>query len=175
MVMATEKESQITWPETEGIYLDTRTKNVEVLGNTVANCGDAGIKIHDASNIVIEGNTCYNNYRQSMFHQQSFDYPLKNLTIQENIFFSKLPEQVSLFFKSVQENIKSFATLDYNCYTRPVDDYGVIYTYTPNTGSEFRTLEEWKYYTSQDLNSYKAPVSVIDTSVIFHYIAAKTN
>ncbi len=165
-----------TWPETEGIYLDTRSKNVEVIGNTVANCGDAGIKLHDASDIVIKGNTCYNNYRQSMFHQQSYDYPIKNLTIQENIFFSKQPDQVSLFFKSVQENIKSFATLDNNCYTRPLAEDNLIYTYTPKTGSKFRTLEEWKAYTLQDVNSYKTQVPVTDASDIrFYYNAGKTN
>jgi len=160
----------------EGIYLDYGTKNVEISGNTTANCGDAGIKLHCAESVLIENNTSFNNLRQIMLLQSKTEYPVKDLIINGNIFFSKKPVQLCLLSKSNLENLKSFGKANYNYYARPADDDEVFYTYSPATGSKMRTLSGWQSFTGQDLMSKKSSLVISDTSEIdFYYNAGKTS
>jgi len=160
----------------EGIYLDRGTKYVKISGNTTANCGDVGIKLHDANNVVIEDNTSYNNLRQIMFQQSDVKYATQNITMNRNIFFARKPEQLSLLMKSNTDNLTSFGTADYNYYARPLDDDDIIYTYSPSTGSVFRTLQGWQTFTNQDKNSKKSPVVLSDsTDIVLYTNPSKTS
>lgn len=158
-----------------GIYLDVNSTNVIVTYNTVANCNEAGYMIHRAHDNRIENNTAFNN-GYGMFFQNSSGSSIRNNTLRNNIFLAKSSKQLSLKFYSVADDIPSFGTADYNYYARPVDDDDVFHTYSPSTGSKYRTLASWKSFTSQDRNSKKSAVTVSDTSKIdFYYNPSTSN
>jgi len=164
------------WPEVEGIYLDYGTKNVEITGNTVANCGDGGIKIHSAGYSKIEDNTCYNNLRQSLFLHTESAFPITNLVINNNIYFSKEKTQVSLFFSSITDNIPNFGSANNNYYIRPIDDVNVFYINQPSNPSKNLTLAGWQSFTKQDVNSHKSPIALTNNNgIMFEYNSSKTN
>jgi parallel beta-helix repeat protein len=94
------------YTESEGIYMDYNTKNVEISGNTIANCRNGGIKIHGASSILINQNTCFNNNFQIWLFQSNSSYPISNINMNSNIFFSKESKQISLIAKSTGEKYK---------------------------------------------------------------------
>ena len=47
--------------DVDGIFLDGRVTNVDILNNTIANIGVNGIYSNNAINVNIRGNTCFNN------------------------------------------------------------------------------------------------------------------
>ena len=51
-------------PIAHGIYLDDGNANVEVSGNTVANCSHTGLYIHNSYNLNVYNNTGFNNGEQ---------------------------------------------------------------------------------------------------------------
>ncbi len=74
----------------------------------------------------------------------------------------------------LEKNINKFCNSNENYYLRPVKDDEIFITYTPSTGSKYRTLAGWQALTGQDLNSKKSPVAVKDTADIkFYYNASK--
>lgn len=158
-----------------GIYLDVNSTNVTVTNNTVSNCNEAGYMIHRAHENRIENNTAFNN-GYGMYFQNSSGSSIRNNILRNNLFIAKAPSQVSLKFFSVADDIPSFGTADYNYYARPVDDDDVFHTYSPSTGSKYRTLAGWQSFTNQDKNSKKSAVTVSDTSKIdFHYNPSTSN
>jgi uncharacterized repeat protein (TIGR02059 family) len=158
-----------------GIYLDVNSTNVNITNNTVAFCAEGGYMIHRAHENKLDNNTAYNN-GYGMFFQNSSGSSIRNNTLTNNIFFAKSASQLALKFYSVADDIPAFGTADNNCYARPADDDDVFHTYSPSTGSKYRTLASWQSFTSQDRNSRKSPVSVSDTSKIdFYYNPTTSN
>lgn len=158
-----------------GIYLDVNTTKTSITNNTVANCSEAGYMIHRSHDNTLENNTAFNN-GYGMFFQNSSGSSIRNNTLRNNIFLAKSSKQLSLKFYSVADDIPSFGTADYNYYARPVDDDDVFHTYSPSTGSKYRTLTSWQSFTSQDRNSKKSAVTVSDTSKIdFYYNPSTSN
>ena len=43
-----------------GIYCDNNSSGIQILSNSVANTGFAGIYLHDAHDIIVRNNTVYN-------------------------------------------------------------------------------------------------------------------
>jgi len=165
------------YTESEGIYIDYNTKNVEISGNTVAFCKNGGIKLHGASDIIINQNTCFNNNSQLWLLQSSSTYPIKNISLNDNFFIAHNTKQMCLTAKSVSENIPSFChDANNNYYARPIDDNNTFATYTPSTGYKNRSLSNWQSYSGQDPDSKKSPVVINDTADIkFYYNASKNN
>ena len=165
------------YTESEGIYIDYNTKNVEISGNTVAFCKNGGIKLHGASDIIISQNTCFNNNSQLWLLQSSSTYPIKNISLNDNFFIAHNTKQMCLTAKSVSENIPSFChDANNNYYARPIDDNNTFATYTPSTGYKNRSLSNWQSYSGQDPDSKKSPVAINDTADIkFYYNASKNN
>lgn len=158
-----------------GIYLDEYATDIDIINNIVFNCNEAGIMLHKAYNIVIENNTTFNN-SYGILLQNSSGSNIRNITMNNNIFFAKAATQHSMRFISVADDIRSFGTAKNNYYARPIDDDDIIYTYEPSTGSNYRTLASWQSFTGQDLNSHKSPITLTDTSRIdFYYNASTSN
>ncbi len=165
----------------EGIYIDDNTANAEIANNTVANCAEAGIKIHNAHEIQIKNNTLFNNGLQLLMAHDNIaaSSPLRNITAQKNIMFSKSGTRLCLNIYSVVNDINSIGVLDSNYYCRPADENAVIQTtsniWSSSAVTKNLSLSGWQANYTQDLHSKKTPVSLADTNNIrFEYNATGT-
>jgi parallel beta-helix repeat protein len=154
------------WPgvAAEGIYIDDRSANVDIIGNTVYNCGNNGIFIHNANHIMVRGNIAYNNGKQFwMVHDNiAPTFPITDCVVDSNILVSKYANQLVAKFQTIDNGISNLGTFDKNWYCRPLDDKLVIQTeYVNRTSfSEALTLEDWQLKYQKDMLSGKSPIAV---------------
>ena len=173
--------------EAHGIYMDDRTRNVIVTENTVAHCSSSGIFLHNAHEIEISRNTLFDNGgktddcgSQLLFVHDGYspDDPIRNISINNNIFFAKVSDQNIIAFCTLSNDIPSFGNADNNCYAKPVDNSCVARTWTAGWYSKATnyTLSAWQSYTGKDRNSSVAPITLSDVSKIrFEYNASSSN
>lgn len=75
-----------------GIYLDDHSNNIEVINNTVVNCGLGGINLNNGCrDNLISGNVCYGNNAGINIYQGASR--MSGNTVSENIFFGLNKEQ----------------------------------------------------------------------------------
>ena len=170
-----------------GIYLDERVSNVNVSNNTLAHCSVSGIYIHNSHELVIENNTSYDNGSndadiggQMLFVHDSYspNDPIRNVSMNGNIFFARSLPQKVLVFSSRTTDIASFGTASNNCYAKPLDNSVIAKTWEGgwNVKSVNRSLSNWQSFTGQDRNSYISPLTFSDPSKIrFEYNASTSN
>ena len=149
---------------TYGIYLDDDARNVSVTNNTVANCSDGGIFLHNASYITLTGNTVYNCAREQLLTSDNSAYDnITNCIINNNIFVAKSASQnIAMLLTSGSGLIEDIGAFDSNYYARPIDDTDVFYV-RPNgwdTPDYHYTLSEWQTYSGQDANSTGSPYTI---------------
>ncbi len=147
-----------------GVYMDDNAGGVEISGNTVANCANRGLYIHNAHDLVITNNTVYNNATQiEINHDDIAPFPIRNVTLTGNTFVSKLAAQSLAEFKTNANDISSFGTFDNNYYSRPLYDYlqiGVLHKENGNYVWNAYNLETWKTIYGKDQNSKKSPFPI---------------
>src|SRR5262249_35192507 len=98
-----------------GIYIDDRSANLLLKGNTVSNCSSTGVYIHNAKKISLTGNTLFGNGSHPLNSEkgqllirlddlvpQSGNEPL-NLLINENIFVA-VQRATPCFIVDVKKN-----------------------------------------------------------------------
>ena len=162
----------------EGIYLDGPSQDIVVRNNTATNCRRSGIFFHESHDNICTGNTSFDNTQQVRF-QFGNVYPedkIRNIDFYDNIFISKSSTSLVLWARSTLEDIPQFVNSDNNYYARPINDNAVIYTQSPTSGVNNRTLSSWKTFSSQDPNSQKSPISIKSTSEIeLFYNASKSD
>ncbi len=167
-----------------GIYLDGNSLNIEISRNTVANCNDDGILLHDAHEIVVKNNTLYNNGMQIAIYSDDTPTPtggvtlIRNTSIKNNIFIAKTNTQYGLSTIITFNDLSSFGIIDSNYYARPIDNNLVFLADASGGGKHFigYTLAGWQTYSGFDTNSQKSSVSVADTTEInFYYNATNVN
>jgi len=154
------------WPgvAAEGIYIDDRSANVDMIGNSVYNCGNNGIFIHNANHINVRRNTVYDNGTQ--FHMSHDNiaptFPITNCVVDSNIFVSKEAGQLVASFETIDNGISNMGTFDYNSYCRPLDDSLTIQTNYVNGSAinEAHTLSSWSSIYQKDQHSGKSPITV---------------
>jgi uncharacterized repeat protein (TIGR02059 family) len=163
-----------------GIYMDERSQNVEISGNTVVNCSWAGIVIHKAKNIDINNNNSYNNANGQILFVYEATGEVENIISTGNKFISKTVDQPTYFHRiHVNENPNVTGTFDNNYYSRPINDHATIHVYLNNlNGNDWKdqwyTLAEWQTYTGEDANSHKSNVTTTDTTGFFKFICNPT-
>jgi parallel beta-helix repeat protein len=134
----------------EGIYIDDNTESVAITGNTVSQCANNGIKIHNANNIEIYANTVFNNGVQLRLEQDHYlatSSYIRNNSIKNNSFFSMNDLQPNAKFSSQQDDIGSFGQMDNNFYFQPKNDVGAIMAYIVKEGkgsNQTYDLNKWK-------------------------------
>jgi parallel beta-helix repeat protein len=154
--------------QVSGIYLDNYTCGVDVTGNSIENCGKLGIYVHNAYNIVVRNNTCYNNTGQIMLNHDSRS-SVRNVTMRNNIFISKTAKQPVGYFYTKDNDIASFGKIDSNYYARPIDDnltiIGITGLYTGSTQITTKyTLATWQKKYGFDMHSKKSPKTIPSTA-----------
>lgn len=148
-------------PAVMGIYLDSYSAYISVINNLVSGVSRFAIMLSNAHDITVQYNTCYNNPYNMYILEWGGSNAVYNITMDHNIFFGRLATDLSFMFNSQAGSIGSFGTSNYNYFTRPIDDTNVIYTYEGGLPLDsFRTLSNWKTYSSQDANSVGALTTV---------------
>lgn len=151
-----------------GIYIDDRSSNILIKDNMIANCAMAGIYIHNAQKIVIQGNTLFGNgnainnkergqlliKRDSLFAGQKNDF--KFLVV--NNTFVATNETVPVLFFSIRsmEDFNVLGVFSKNDYIAVSKNNIVAEMYgkqdfceTP----ELYTLAAWQLARNQESNS----------------------
>jgi parallel beta-helix repeat protein len=110
-----------TWhayPGAIGIYLDDCSQLVEVRDNTIAGCTGSGIFLHGTHDILVTGNTCFNNGRQYWISYSNCGRIFDNRTFR-NIFFSVTPGQLLAQYETRDTSLAGYGLFDHNNYVRP--------------------------------------------------------
>lgn len=147
----------------KGIYIDDNGNNVEITDNTIAHCS-RGINIHNARDIILEGNTVFNNDIQLALHHDHLAGPVTGMEVSQNIFFSRERSQTVSSLRSTTDDFESFGNFHGNYYVRPLDDLLPIlaeyYDQQGNLHRKYYELEEWKTKYGQEDESKKSPVRI---------------
>ncbi len=153
-----------------GIHLDGRAVNVDVLNNTVFNCNKNGIHCNNPVGVNIKGNTFFNNlYNQISIMRWAGTGQIKNLSVKNNISYSKTPTQRNFYYTnsalnepsvtSYQTALQTLGNLDSNYYntTNAVGLNSEIYLTTGGAGvpQSKLSLVGWRAFTNNDINSKK--------------------
>lgn len=149
-----------------GIYMDDATSGVEIAHNTVIKAAYSGLYIHNAKFINAHHNTLFDN-EQMQAYFASFDASntIDNCTFENNILVSKEASQEVMRLGSYTNDLTNFGTFDNNIYARPVSAAGsqIIYCST-SSGDVYRTLAQWKSFSSMDASSIESPKTVDESS-----------
>lgn len=173
-----------------GIYMDGGATDVEITGNSVANCSSSGIELSSPSNTEVLNNTLYNNtYRQIYFWESKG--PISNLTVKNNILFALKRNELVSYIDGSSNTTPNWGVLDSNYYCRPIsepfgidtigysqpsyDDYtdgGIIQTFNYH----YLSLDKWQAFSNQDAHTKKSPIPISDISnARFEYNATTSN
>jgi parallel beta-helix repeat protein len=155
------------WPtfDADGIYIDDRSANVDVIGNTIFRCSNYGIHIHNANHVNIIRNTVFDNGTQFRMGHDNVapTFPITNLVVDDNLFVSKEAGQMVAVFETIDNGIAQMGTFDNNWYCRPLDDkqtFSIRYIDDTSTVYESLKLPEWQSKYNKDQHSGKSPVEV---------------
>ncbi len=145
-----------------GIYLDDNSGFVEVGKNTVLQCSEMGVFVHNSHDINIHDNTlCDNNTQLRMTHDNICpNCPIVNTTVKNNILIARRKNQMVNAYKTVKNDINNFGTFNNNYYCRPFDDHFIQKLDYVNAGvdcSEIKTLEMWQSSSFQDAQTKRSP------------------
>ncbi len=152
----------------EGIYLDGRTMNVEVVGNTIAYTGNKAFATNSPVNVTIRDNNCFSTYGWGAGRLVTWQ-DIHNLDIKNNIFYAVNDQQQFVNFYhsgldvpeklTIWEAIRLAGEIDSNYYNT-INPVGFVYSYAPVAGKPVLypsplTFENWKELTGQDTHSQK--------------------
>jgi parallel beta-helix repeat protein len=148
----------------EGIYVDDRSMNIEVSGNSVYSCTNHGIFLHNCNNINVHDNTVFNNGDQLYICHDNIapTFPVYKCTISNNIFVTKLAPSLVVNMSSISDDIDSLGVVDNNFYCRPFNETKTFsWNYFPGGVllQESLTFSEWQKKSGFDAHSSSSPVS----------------
>ncbi|MDX2068229.1 MAG: right-handed parallel beta-helix repeat-containing protein [Haliscomenobacter sp.] len=150
----------------EGIYLDDRSADVEVNGNSIGYCNNQGILLHNAYKCIIKNNTVFGcSTAIAMIHDDfAPNYPIVDCVIQNNILVSNSPDvsKILLDFDTRDASLLSrLGDLNHNIYCQPFHkdafikySYGKAATQKPLS----LNLSEWQATSGYDANTKLSPI-----------------
>lgn len=170
--------------DVDGIYLDGRSMNIDILNNTVANIGVHGIYCVNSNNVNIRNNTSFNDGSSIGLTRNSWG-SITNLSVKQNIFYPKYPTQTNFDYvnsgvnipvaNTIQSAMQSIGKIDSNYYAVPnATGFNYYYSLTEGGGWIFPkplTFEGWKSFTKND-NATKLPAVQIATYQINSLISS---
>ena len=160
-----------------GIYLDDGCSNVEVINNSIAYIGQAGIFLHSAHDNLIRGNTIFDakglGYVQgaiSIQKDNNTHLPVKNDTIWNNTLVALQPGALCFYYSSNigdSSDYKAMGSLDSNLYIKPANVTGSAIKLLQNIApfhSNNYSEESWKRYTQMEGHTVRRSTGVADAS-----------
>jgi len=160
----------------EGIYLDDNAMNVEVLGNTISNCTNTGIYIHNGRSNTIKNNTVIGCDKAIWIKNDIIGKITKNCIIQNNTLISNditgMKPLLSIRTKDHSE-LEKIGVIDKNIYCQPYNTDNVVkYSMsTPEKQSKSFNLRQWREFSKYDqtslLSESKFAVSQYENMVKF--------
>jgi parallel beta-helix repeat protein len=153
-----------------GIYLDGESSILNVIGNTVVNCGGAGLYFSNSVNVRATGNIVFNapialsvqrfpglqQVRTNIFTGNIF-YPNTN-----NFFYWNGELNVPTAI-TIQNDLKAIAKIDSNYYRTDLTAQFDWYYHLTNGGTFVdpspMNLSQWKTYTLKDSNAVLIPTN----------------
>ncbi len=156
-----------------GIYLDGRTMNVTVQGNTVFNSAKNGVHCNNPSVVTIRDNTFFNNLNDVSFMRWAWG-GIDNLNIKNNIVFSLNNTQRNIYYTNgglnspvattLQANLMGLGVIDSNYYNS-FSDAGIQFEVYETTGGAVlptspMSLDGWKSLTGHDTRGNKSKPQV---------------
>ena len=153
-----------------GIYMDYYTTGgVKISNNTVANCSWIGLLISGSQNLEVTNNTVFNSKNCVQLQEiAGLGSPLRNITMNGNIFFAKDATQTPMFLQSTTNDFAQLGAFDNNYYARPLDNAKPIWPVINWSGTP-KTLTEWQTLYGKDANSHISPIALKDTANIDFY------
>ena len=161
---------------TQGIYLDEPITGIYVEGNTVAHCGLAGLRYHNAYGITARFNTLYDNPNNIyIIKSNATSTYSRNLKINNNISVCKTSTQLAFsIYNYINDNPLLYGSSDSNYYCRPISEGNTIKTKNVNTTVNYN-IESWQTETGNDLHSHKSPQIISDVNdILFEYNATSS-
>ena len=140
----------------EGIFLDDNSNNISIIGNTVGNTTNSGLKIANGNTIYVSNNSFFNNQYSITLGNSSIGQDTRKVDIEKNQFFTKLADQYSYGIKTHKNDISLMADFDNNYFFRPLsDEYSINHQYTKNgvVESAVDDLSHWSAKHAKDRNS----------------------
>jgi len=149
--------SQIS--KAQGIYIDDRSRDMVVLGNTVSR-SDYGIQVHNAYSNLIRDNTIYGSRQSSIYISEDDIVGIpgyvqdNNITNNTFFTFSKFAEDASIKMEGFLGQT-NFGSYENNYYAHQSDAWPVIRSTWVNGLSTLERfhLADWQDASGNDLNS----------------------
>ena len=142
------------FPETNsnGIYMDLCSQNVEIKNNTIINCKSSGIYMIGANNLTITGNLCYNN-GSGIYLLDKPACGISNNFIQNNVFYTTNQDQLMARFSIANTaDIERFGSFNNNHYIDNNRNSGSIFIKN-TSGTQSVSLKDWQQKFQKDQQS----------------------
>ena len=107
-------------PLAEGIFLDDHSNNIEIIGNTVANTENNGLKMSNVNTIHVENNTFFNSHTSITLGNNKIGDDTRKVTINSNQLFAKTADQNSYNINTHKNDLQIMAEFDKNYFFRPL-------------------------------------------------------
>ena len=160
--------------DAHGIYTDGATNGIIISGNSSAfSIYSSGYFSNGNTNGTLTDNTFYANKYQIRTRSSSV---LNGMYIERNkVICQNVNSFAWCYVSSSGSNIPSNATVDYNCYARPISNTDFM-LWSVSGEEQHLTLAQWKSLTGKDAHSYTSSTSITDINKIrFEYNATKSN
>ncbi len=151
--------------QTEGIYIDDRSSNVDIIENTVAFCANTGIYLHNAGKVKVKNNTVFSCGTALWMKQDIIEFPIAGCDIQNNLLVANSPDPAKSLLRyqlKDETSMEKLGTLNNNIYCQPFfkNDY-IKYRYVPSSTEKSLSLNltEWQTFSGYDLHSVTSPRS----------------
>ena len=161
--------------QAEGIYIDDNSESVEISDNTISNCSNNGIKIHNAQNIKIVNNTAFNNGVQLRLEQDCYlstSTLIRNNNVHNNLFFSKHLKQSNVSLSTNADDINDFGKIDSNFYNRPESEFKAVKSMSHPNGKNTTTKHNMLSWTNASGNDQTSS-EIACNSILFEYNGGK--
>lgn len=158
-----------TASQVEGIYLDDNVSGVEIADNVVAHMVGKGMYIHNTRDVTVRNNVLYNNEIQFRMSHDYLGHAIRNVTVVDNVFFSKHIDQITSSIGTVKNDIREMGSFDRNHYVRPFEDIQTIAAQKNENGnriSQVLDLAAWREGYGKDNGSKTSPVTIPAYKVI---------